>query len=583
MSSSPDAGRRLGDYHLVHRIAVGGMAEVFEARRGDEPRPLVLKILLPQFRLDSELIKMFEDEARLTRTLNHPNLVQVLDYGEASGERFMVMEYVDGPTLSQLMKHLGRSGRTLPVPLVLYLVSSLLQGLHYIHGRADDEGSSLEIVHRDVTPGNVLLSRSGEVKLGDFGIARHKLRSERTRTGVIKGTVQYMAPEQITGVDIDQRTDIYGVGLILFEMLTGQPYIQGEREVEMLTLAQDPPWRAPSSVRPDLDAELDRLLRPALARFSEERYPNAQSFLSALEKARASIEKGAKGAEEDAQNVLQTLVKEIVQSNEELAHGLTISTFDTSASTAPQAPPTGGSPATEGPPGGGHRRWLLVIPTTLIILTAWFILRPTPTLVNTARPDAALETPSSGASPADARLEPRPDMVASVDVLPRPKTRSVGRPRVRPKTPVKKRADAAVRRPDAKVARSAAHLRPHLDRALAALAGRGILIEDLPRALRVRVVHARTQVRTGLDTPGLARELQQLELALGAVPVDRKLVELKLKRVDQGLTRAKKRGLKVQPLRDRSSVALQAYMDGRYGAANRHLNAIISALKRQSR
>jgi serine/threonine-protein kinase len=262
------------------------MAEVLEARREGAEQTVVLKVLLPQHAADPEFAAMLADEARLALDLVHPNLVRVLEVGEG----FLAMERIDGPPLSAILRHVRRCGQGLPAGLALLVGEQLLEALSYIHGRQDQHGRPLEIVHRDISPGNVLISRRGEVKLGDFGIARHRLRSARTRTGVIKGTVQYMAPEQVLGGDeVDRRTDLYGVGLLLFEMLTGRPFLDAEREVDLLRRAENPPWVAPSSVRPGLDPRLDRLLRPALARYPEERYPSAESFAAALRSLRAAL------------------------------------------------------------------------------------------------------------------------------------------------------------------------------------------------------------------------------------------------------------------------------------------------------
>ncbi len=276
--TAPAAGQRVGGYRLVRRIAVGGMGEVFEARPEDGGEPVVLKVLLPQHAEAPEFLEMFSDEARLACRLHHPGLVRVHEAGRDGGTLFMVMERVDGPTLAQALE----TGGPVPPALALEVARRLLEALEYLHGLTDEHGRPLEVVHRDVTPGNVLLSRDGEVKLSDFGIARHRLRTVRTRTGVIKGTVQYLSPEQVAGgPEVDARADLYGVGLILFELLTGRAFIHAEREIDLLRLAEDPPWTAPSSLNQDLDPALDRLLRPALKRFPEERYPGARSFLEA--------------------------------------------------------------------------------------------------------------------------------------------------------------------------------------------------------------------------------------------------------------------------------------------------------------
>ncbi|MCK5799451.1 MAG: serine/threonine protein kinase, partial [Deltaproteobacteria bacterium] len=201
--------RRLGEFQLLRRLAVGGMSEVYLARRvnaaPDDPL-IVIKLLLPQVAQDPTFADMFADEARLAEQLDHPNLVHVIAWGEISGEHFLALEYVDGCSLAELLAHRRETGKAPLTPeIALGITESLLTGLGYLHELSDAGGHAVEAVHRDVTPGNVLLSRHGDLKLADFGIARHRLRKSRTKTGIVKGTLQYMAPEQIADDHIDRR------------------------------------------------------------------------------------------------------------------------------------------------------------------------------------------------------------------------------------------------------------------------------------------------------------------------------------------------------------------------------------------
>ena len=280
----PTTGSLLGAFRVERRLAIGGMAEIFLAHSLDHSAPVVLKLLLPQLCRDAELTQMLADEAALTAHLDHPNLVKTLAY-EDGQHPYLVLEYVEGCTLAQLL----RSHAPLAPAFAFAVAHQLLAALRYIHAYRDRDGTPLEIVHRDVTPGNVLLALDGSVKLGDFGIARSDLRTARTRTGVIKGTVQYMSPEQVCGDPLDQRADLYGVGLLLFEMLCGRPYIDAKREVDLLRCAESPRWRPPSSVRPGLDLAIDRLLEPALRPFPEQRYPSAEAMSAALERCAAEL------------------------------------------------------------------------------------------------------------------------------------------------------------------------------------------------------------------------------------------------------------------------------------------------------
>jgi eukaryotic-like serine/threonine-protein kinase len=555
--------RTLGSYRLLRRIAVGGMAEVFAASDvGDRGRPgarspdepLVVKILLPQHAADPEFVQMFVDEARLTAGLDHPNLVRVHDFGQQGSEHFIVMERVDGPTLATLLGQLRRTGRSLPVPLVLLVAARLLEALQYIHSRADEAGRSLEIVHRDVTPGNVLLAVDGAIKLGDFGIARSRLRSGRTRTGVIKGTVQYMAPEQIADGGVDRRTDLYGVGLILFEMLAGAPYVVGEREVDLLRVAQDPPWRAPSSLRDDVDARLDRVLRPALTRFPEERYPEARAFLAALRQLDPDLTVDAEVARRGAQ--LGGLAREAAGDR---------AAVTPEADAVPDPPPASPAP----PP---RRSRSVILSVALALATAGGVA----TWLLTKAPR------QGGASTdRDARTVQRPDAAARDRAPSRVIDRALETPSAAPDARRPRRV--RVSRVDARPIRDArieeiGPLRQRLRSALGALGGRGLLEEDLPATLRGRLATARQRLQGG-SAAAARSALEELERELPTVKIDRSIVESKAKRVDQ-LLRAAGARPDAQRLRDRASVALQELMEGHFATANRQLNEILAALRR---
>jgi hypothetical protein len=269
---------RLGDYEIVRRIGAGGMAEVWLGRRAGAAgfaKPVAVKRLLPEVAGEEELRAMFVEEARLQAGLSHRNLVQVFDFGENGGERFLVMEYVEGTDLGAL---LGREGRLSPA-LALHVAAEIADGLDYLHARG--------IVHRDVSPGNVYLSRAGEVKLGDFGIAKAKAPGLRTERGRLKGKLAYLAPEQARGEAVDARADLYALGLVLFEMLTGGRYLEGEAEADVLRAAMNPLARA-ADAGASVDAVVGWLLkprredRPSAARFAAAAIRKAASELGAV-------------------------------------------------------------------------------------------------------------------------------------------------------------------------------------------------------------------------------------------------------------------------------------------------------------
>src|SRR4051812_49193813 len=200
-------------YHVVSKIAHGGMAEIFLAlQKGEQgfQKPVVLKRILPALAEDPKFVRMLVDEAHIAATLNHSNLVQVLDLGRAGDEYFLVLEFVDGWSLEQVRRRSVKAKVKLPLPLALHIASALCRGLAYVHTRKRD-GRPLGIVHRDVSPQNVLISREGEVKLADFGIAKAIGRREKSVTGVIKGKFAYMSPEQSIGSELDARSDLFSV------------------------------------------------------------------------------------------------------------------------------------------------------------------------------------------------------------------------------------------------------------------------------------------------------------------------------------------------------------------------------------
>lgn len=592
------SARRLGDYELLRRLAVGGMAEVYLARPcagplcSEPPLDVVLKLLLPQHAKDPSFVAMFGDEAQLAARLHHPALVRVLDSGRVGDEHFLVMEYVNGITLAALLDHTRHTAEPLLPALALGIAAQLLEGLRYLHATSDESGRPLDVVHRDVTPGNVLLSRKGAVKLADFGIARHRLRQARTRTGVIKGTVQYMAPEQIAEDRVDRRADLYGVGLLLFELLTGHPFLEAEREVELLSLAAEPVWRAPSSLRADLDPRLDQLLRPALQRFAEQRYRDADAFLTALERTRDEL-----GLERAASQLAQTLgarIAAIAGTEEQQAPARTesepVSARITERKTAPQTASSGSEASSTERPSKSKLGVALVLAmllaggaATAYLLTRGDVPRPTQT-ADAARTQSSSKLDSGVPSAADATrprdtavTTPHDSRLPGAD-LPRADLhrRTHRRPHRR------SRPDARLhrtphRKPDAgRPAPLPPDLAaPALRQALRTLRTRGIRRDDLSSSLRKELVALEGALAR--KERGLLPRVQTLATKLAALRVDGALIKAKLARVHARLRRLP--AAQRKPLDERASLALQDFMDGRHAAANRQLEAILSALK----
>jgi serine/threonine protein kinase len=278
---------RLGEYELVRLLATGGMAEVYEARR---PGPrgfakrVALKRILPQLAMDDRLVRMFCAEARVHAALTHPNLVSVLDFGEASGELYLVMEYVDGVSLAEIMRAALARKQSLALGPALYIAREVAAGLAYAHQYRDDDDAPLGVVHRDVAPNNILLGRAGEVKLTDFGIVRSSWSDVRTAPGELRGKLGYVSPEQALGQPVDARSDLFSLGVVVAEMLLGRPLIPGGNALEILRNLQHGSWNQLSALVSKAPQPVTRLLQAVLARSPQERLASAQIFADELDR-----------------------------------------------------------------------------------------------------------------------------------------------------------------------------------------------------------------------------------------------------------------------------------------------------------
>jgi serine/threonine protein kinase len=229
--------RPFGKYYLTDRIAVGGMAEIYKAKTfgvdGFE-KTLAIKKILPNYSADKDFIQMITDEAKLVVSLSHPNIVQVYDLGRVIDDYFISMEYIDGMNLRELINRASEMGEKVPLDVAIFVITEMCKGLDYAHSKTGSDGNNLGIVHRDVSPHNVLVSFESEVKLVDFGIAKAAQNTSQTQLGTLKGKVAYMSPEQALGKPIDHQTDIFSAGLVFFELLTGKRFFNGESQIEVL-------------------------------------------------------------------------------------------------------------------------------------------------------------------------------------------------------------------------------------------------------------------------------------------------------------------------------------------------------------
>lgn len=284
--------KKFGRYFLLDRIAQGGMAEIYRARDASingVNRLLVIKRILPGCSSNPEFVSMFESETKVTMSFNHPNIVQTFDCGEEEGQRYIAMELVDGKNLRQLIQRHAELKRQVPLDLAMYIVEQASAGLHYAHAFKDKvTGEPQKIIHRDISPQNILISYDGHVKVIDFGIAKAETNSESTRAGVIKGKPSYLSPEQISGLpegeEMDGRCDIFALGAVLWELLTGKKLFAGDNDLSVLKMIEacSTTVRPPSELNPNIPDYIDKAVLRALAKQREKRFTNAWEFQKEL-------------------------------------------------------------------------------------------------------------------------------------------------------------------------------------------------------------------------------------------------------------------------------------------------------------
>jgi serine/threonine protein kinase len=279
---------RFGKYTLIRRLATGGMAELFLAIQksvaGFE-KLIVIKRILPAMNQDRAFIEMLMHEARIAATLSHPNIVQIFDVGTVDGTYFIAMEHVHGEDLRSIVRQMkNRNVVEFPLEHALSIVLGMCAGLAYAHDRRDLDGTALNIVHRDISPQNVVITFTGDVKVVDFGIAKSDARlHENTRSGKLKGKIPYMSPEQARGEEVDWRSDIFAAGVMLFELTTGKRLFKGASEFETLKLICEREYPLPSQVRLGYPRELESIVMRALARDRAQRWQSAREMQAALE------------------------------------------------------------------------------------------------------------------------------------------------------------------------------------------------------------------------------------------------------------------------------------------------------------
>lgn len=281
----PEPTQRIGDYLIIERIAQGGMAQIYKARTSDPNgigRLVVIKRILPHISSDPEYVEMLIDEAKIAVHFTHGNIAQVYDLGKVVDDYFIVMEYVDGKTLGQILREFKEREIPIPLEIIVCCMIEVCHGLDYMHRKTDVEGNPLGVVHRDISPQNIIVSYSGTVKIIDFGVAKAMHKVGHTESGVLKGKFAYMSPEQAAGDSIDRRSDIFSAGTLLWELLTQERLFKRSSNKETIKAIRKTTHKPPSKVRIDVPRDLDVIVGKALEKKRGRRYQNASEMAADL-------------------------------------------------------------------------------------------------------------------------------------------------------------------------------------------------------------------------------------------------------------------------------------------------------------
>ena len=289
---APKSGQRaafevtpFGRFYLLDRMATGGMAEIFRAKtfaEGGYENLLVIKRILPHISENEEFIEMFIDEARVCAALKHPNIVNVHDFGQIGAHYFLAMEYIEGSDVRKILRKLARARRRLPARYAAYIAREVALGLHHAHTRREGQDAAFGIIHRDVSPANVLLSFEGRVKIVDFGIAKALSNAYQTRDGVLKGKFDYMSPEQADGEALDARSDLFALGIVLWEMVTGRRLFKTPTDMQTLKKVRNAEVPPPSTHAPHLNPEFEALVMRLLSKDPGDRFESGKTLADEL-------------------------------------------------------------------------------------------------------------------------------------------------------------------------------------------------------------------------------------------------------------------------------------------------------------
>src|SRR6202012_2242858 len=298
-------------YRVIERLEAGGMAEVFRAESEGLQgfrKQVAIKRVLPHLSSKKKFISMFLDEARLSAQLSHSNCVQVFDIGVGDAAFFIVMEFVDGANLKAIIEHLRKAGRDFPVEAAVHISLELCKGLAYAHELTDPNGVPLYIVHRDMSPPNVLVTKHGEIKIVDFGLAKANSQLEKSEPGIIKGKFSYLSPEAAMGQDVDARTDVFAVGIILWELLAGQRLFLGDTDFQTVKKVQAAQVPSITAINKKVPPELERIIVRSLARDPNQRYRTARDL--GLDLSKFIFKNAVPVSTFDVASLVQTAMKE---------------------------------------------------------------------------------------------------------------------------------------------------------------------------------------------------------------------------------------------------------------------------------
>lgn len=568
---NPGEGIEFGRYRLVERLAVGGMAELYRAvlpGPSGFSKPVAIKKILPALNRHSRFRKMFLHEGRIMAALSHRNVVQVFELGEVEGELYMSLEYVPGCDLAYILDRNKESNHFMAPAMAAWIAREICRGLAYVHSLQDDRGRPLHVVHRDVNPNNILLSRHGDVKLGDFGIAKSLVGEVLTRQGQLKGKLEYLSPEQARGDAVAPTSDVYAVGLVLYEMLASQRYIQGIGDADLMKNAARPLWRPISAVNSAVPMILENIVKRALRTEPEKRFGSASALADALTEIieaapqlPSSVDLACLVMETCESPEVALESPEVEQTSETDVQHLKKQSTDLAERLIPEGifpeddeRPHTVSLAIDSVKPARRSRWpIIAIPAALLLLIAagaalWFFVFFKKT---EPPPEPAVEEPVVAPEP----ITPPPD-VKKPTPRPKPKPRS---------------------KPKPKTLRSRAELNQELGRQRQRLKTKGVRIGDVRQIDRL-LARVRKQIRRN-DRRGAEKNLHDLDVSVDSLRIDRKFVEAKLLRLQKALARAKR---EAEFTKDTEKILNHA-INNRFAEANAAINGVFDSLRKSKR